>query len=214
MSISKLEVFPREAAGSNAMKRLRGEGFVPGVLYGLKREPRLLQVRDDEMATLLREGNRTVELSLGGQVQTALLKDLQYDHLGDHVIHADFVRVDLAETLRIRVPIRFSGVAKGHTAGGIVEHKLSELEVECLPDRIPDEINVALTDLDVGQSIHVRELELPAGVTSPLDPETVVVSVSMVAVEAEEEEAEAPEAEDGQEPEVIQRKEREGGAEE
>jgi len=214
MSISKLEVHPREEAGSNAMKRLRRQGFIPGVLYGLKQQPRLLQVHHEEMATLLREGNRTVELRLGGKVQTALLKDLQYDHLGDHVIHADFVRVNLAETLKIRVPLRFSGVAKGHAAGGIVEHKLSELEIECLPDRIPEEVNVVITDLDVGKSLHVRELDLPDGVTSPLDPETVVVSVSMVAVEEEEEEAEAPEAEASQEPEVIQRKEREGEAEE
>jgi large subunit ribosomal protein L25 len=207
MSMSKLDVQARSEHGSGAMKRLRAEGFVPSVLYGLQREPRLLKVRSHDLDGVLREGNRMVELKMDDQVQSALLKDLQFDSLGDHVLHVDFVRVDMAETLRIHVPLHCTGTAKGQAAGGLLEHRFSELEVECLPGNIPESIEISVRDLDVGQSIHVRELALPDGVTCPLDPDTVLASVTVVVEEVEEEEAPAAEEETA-EPEVIHRKEK------
>ncbi|MBN2489598.1 MAG: 50S ribosomal protein L25 [Planctomycetes bacterium] len=207
MSMNKLQVHARSERGSNAVRRLRAGGFVPAVLYGLHREPHLLKIRGDDLAGMLREGNRMVDLALDDQVQAALLKDLQFDSLGERVLHADFVRVDLAETLRIKIPIRYVGVAKGQAAGGLVDHRLSELEVECLPGRIPEQIEVPVRDLDVGQSIHVRELHLPEGVTCPLNPETVVVAVTVMVEKVEKEAAAVPEAE-AAEPEIIVRKDR------
>lgn len=212
MSINKLEVQPREDRRSNAMKRLRKSGYVPCILYGLKQEPRSLKMHKDTLNAFLREGIRMAELKMEDQVQSALLKAVQYDYLGENVLHADFFRVDLAETLKIRIPIKFSGMAKGQAAGGMVEQKVSQLEVECLPGNIPEEISISLQDLDVGQSVHLKELSLPEGVKCMLDPETVLVTVSL-AVEEEEEEEEKKEVEesegvDGVEPEVIQRKDK------
>ena len=213
MSISKLPVFERTAHGSNAMRKLRADGFVPGVLYGLGREPRLLQFRMALIETMLREGERTVELKLGDKAQAAFLKDLQYDHTGDRIIHADFVRVDMDQAITLRVPIKFVGIAVGQSAGGMVDHRHTELEIACLPDRIPEEVEVNLSELNVGQSIHVRELTLPDGVTCPLDPETVIVAVAVPSGVADEEleEDEALGEASGAEPEVIGKDQSEDG---
>jgi large subunit ribosomal protein L25 len=208
MNINKLEFEPREERKSNAMKRLRKSGFVPCVLYGLKQEPRMFKMHQDILNAFLREGTRMADLKMGDQVQSALLKDVQYDYLGEKVLHADFVRVNLAETLKIRVPLKFTGMAKGQAAGGILEHKFSELEVECLPGNIPEEITVSLQDLDVGQSIQIKELTLPDGVKCTLEPETALVTVTVVAEEEAEPEAAEPEGEESAEPEVIQRKDK------
>lgn len=211
MSISKLDVFERTASGSNAMRHLRNEGVVPGVLYGLARDPRLLQFRKESLETMLRDGERTVELRLGDQTQPAFLKALQYDHLGDSIIHADFVRVDLDQAITLRVPIKFVGIAAGQSAGGMVDHRHTELEIACLPDRIPEEIECNLTELHVGQSVLVRELTLPDGVTCPLDPETVVVAVAVPAGVAEDEiEEDEAVGDAGAEPEVIGKDKDEG----
>ena len=212
MSISKLEVQSRTDHGSRAMKRLRDAGLVPAVLYGLKQEPRLLQLNQTLLESFLRDGSRTIELKLENHVQAALLKDVQYDHLGDRVIHADFQRLDMAETIQVRVPVKFTGMPKGQSVGGIVEHKVTELEVECLPGRIPDELIIALADLDVGQSLHVRDLDMPEGVKCLLDPEAVVASVTVVSEDEEEAAAEGEESSD--EPEVIHGKDRPDSPEE
>ncbi len=209
MNINKLEVQSREDRKSNAMKRLRKSGFVPCVLYGLKQESRSLMMHKDTLNAFLREGTRMAELKMGDLVQSALLKAVQYDYLGENVLHADFFRVDLAETLKIRIPIKFSGMARGQAAGGLVEQKVSRLEVECLPGNIPEEISISLLDLDVGQSIHLREVTLPEGVKCSLDPDTVLVTVSLAEVEEEEEkEVVEPVGEESAEPEVIQRKDK------
>lgn len=204
MSISKLEVFERTAQGSNAMSQLRKSGDVPGILYGLGREPRLLQFRMGLLETMVRDGERTVELRLGDQSQLAFLKDLQYDYSGDRIIHADFVRVEMDQAITLRIPIKFVGVAAGQAAGGMVDHRLTELEIACLPDRIPEEVEVNLAELQVGQSVHVRELTLPDGVTCPLDAETVIVAVAVPSGVADDElEEEEAAAEGGVEPAVI-----------
>ena len=213
MSISKLEVFERTAQGSNAMAQLRKTGTVPGILYGLAREPRLVQFRMGLLETMVRDGERTVELRLGNQSQMAFLKDLQYDYSGDRIIHADFVRVEMDQAITLRIPIKFVGIAVGQSAGGMVDHRQTELEIACLPDRIPEEVEVNLSELNVGQSIHVRELTLPDGVTCPLDPETVIVAVAVPSGVADEEleEDEALGEASGAEPEVIGKDQSEDG---
>lgn len=209
MSTSKLEVAERSDSGSNAMRKLRADGKVPGVLYGLGRDPRAIAVEGARMDAFLREGARLAELSLGGKTQPAFLKDLQFDPLSDRVLHADFMRVDLDEKLQLSVPVKFTGVAKGQSAGGIVEQLAVELEVECLPDKIPEEISVSITELDVGQVLHAKDLEMPDGV-KPADPEAAVVGCVVPTAEAEADE-EGAEGGEGAEPEVVTKKDKPDG---
>lgn len=211
MSVTKLEVSERTATGSNANARIRSEGGVPGVLYGLGRDPRNLQFRRETFDAFLRDGARLVDLDLGGKTQPAFLKDLQFDPISHDVLHADFMRVDLAEKLTLRVPLTFTGIAKGQTAGGRVDAVATELEVECLPDNIPEEISVSVLELDLGETWHANEIELPKGVT-PITPDEPVVTCAVVTEEEAEGETEDAEGGDAPaEPEVMTRKEESEG---
>ncbi len=211
MSVTKLEVSERTAVGSNATARIRREGGVPGVLYGLGRDTRILQFQRATFDAFLRDGARLVDLHLGGKSQPAFLKDLQFDPVSHEVLHADFLRVDLEEKLTLRVPLTFTGIAKGQTAGGRVDAVTNELEVECLPDNIPEEISVSVLELDIGDTWHASDLDLPKGV-KPITPDEPVVTCAVVTEEEAEGEAEDAEGGDAPaEPEVMTRKEESEG---
>ncbi len=138
-------------------------------------------------------------------MQKALLRDVQWDPLGNDVLHADFYRVSADEKITLEVRVELRGTAPGVTAGGVLVQPIHSLTVECLVVAIPESIRVSLTELQLNQAIHVRELKLPEGVKVTNDPEAIVVQVSQKIVE-EEAAAAAPAAE-GAEPEVIGRKE-------
>ena len=132
--------------------------------------------------------------------QTALIKDVQYDYLGRDIIHVDLMRVDITETITLRVPIELKGTAQGTHEGGIIEEHVDRLEVECLVSDIPESIVISVKDVSIGDSIHAGEVELPEGLKLASPPETLIVTCHLVAAAktAEEAEEEVPAA-----PEVI-----------
>jgi large subunit ribosomal protein L25 len=133
-----------------------------------------------------------------------IIKDLQYDHLGRRIIHADLMRVDVTEMIEVTVPIELKGTAKGTQEGGIVEAHLDRIEVECQVINIPESIVVSVKDLEVGQSIRAGDVKLPEGVKLVTPAETFVVScrVLVEAKTTEQLEAETPVA-----PELIRERE-------
>jgi len=152
----------------------------------------------------LYHSHRLFDIDLNGKKQKLLVKELQYDHLRKKVIHADFVRVDLSEKVKVSVPVEMKGTAKGAHEGGFVEQHVSTLEVECLVTDIPEKITVSVKDIGIGDTIHVRDIVMPAGVKLVSDPTLLVVTCQMVAAAIATEEVAAVEA--PTEPEVIREK--------
>lgn len=198
-----LRAEPRADQGTAAARRLRRAGHLPAVLYGHKEAAQSLVLATEEVEATIRAGARMVDLLLGDQTQSALIKEVQYDPLGDHLLHVDFVRIAMDETVEVTVPVEVQGTSPGVREGGVLEVLLHEITVECLPGNMPEVLRVRVDALPIGGLIHVADLVLPEGVKALDEPDTVVVAVHAPAAEAEPVPAEeAPAA-----PEVIGRKE-------
>lgn len=192
----------RERLGSRYARRLRAQGKLPGVLYGHHEAPVAIAVDEKEMLTQLHHGQRVFKLTLDGQDELCLVKDLQFGVLGDDVIHVDFARVNLDEEVHIALGLKFIGVAKGLAEEGAVFRTVSDsIEVRCKATDIPtEEFEVDVTDLGAGEFITAGDLKLPGVFSLHDDPETVLARIAWVAEEVEE-----PAGEEGEEaePEII-----------
>jgi large subunit ribosomal protein L25 len=212
MEIVKLEAKTRKAAGSRAARRLRKAGELPAIVYGHQQEPEPVLVNAHALGQLLERGTHLVDLQLEGKSQPALIKDVQFAYLGTEPVHVDFVRVARDERVTVKVPLEYKGTPVGINEGGVLEHDMVDVEIECLATEIPDSIRVSIADLRLGQSLHVKDLELPANVTAKTSPDAIVCSVR---AKKEEAEVAAPaEGEAAAQPEIITRKREEEGAEE
>jgi len=198
MERRELEVFYRKETGKGAARRLRRQGMVPAIFYGHREEPIPLAVRLSDLRRTLGhlEARRSlftlVIKDLDGKElrKLALLKEIQKDTLKDALLHVDFQGVAMEEEIYMEVPVHLVGKAKGVEKGGVLELILRELEVKCLPEQLPSSVEVDVSDLDIGDAIHVADLKLE-GVKILTDPEQAIVTV--VPPTVEEEEAEAPE---------------------
>lgn len=196
-----LPVEKRHRKGKSYARQARRLGYLPGVVYGKTAGNILVQVPLSTFLPLWREHQRghhvlfTLSIQEGGKVVAqvpALLQEVQRDPLTDQLLTVDFHAVSLTETITTSVPLRFVGEAPGVREGGVLEHSLWEVEVECLPTQIPDGIEVDLSSLGLDEVIHVRDLQPPQGVTILTDPDTVVAAViSPAALAAAEERAAA-----------------------
>ena len=140
---------------------------------------------------MIKSPGHLAELDLGGTTETVLIRDVQWDHLGKEVLHLDFARVSAEEVIETEVPMEIRGHAAGIAAGGIVEHLVHSLSIKCRAEAIPDSIKVDISDLQVDQGIHVRDLKLPPGVTVDADPDLLLVHVVTRAAAPEPAEAAA-----------------------
>jgi large subunit ribosomal protein L25 len=212
----KLSAQTRPHAGRIAVKKLTAAGSVPAVIYGGKEQPQSLQLSRREIQTLLNHAvgeNILVDLEISDAGTTtnrlALIQEVQHNPLGGAVLHVDFHAVSQNETLEANIPIEALGEAIGvRSFGGILSQNLRTLEIECLPKDLPDMITVDVSNLNIGDSIHVKHLILPAGVKALPDPELTVFLVAAPTVEEEKPAAEAAPTS----PEVIKEKKPEGAA--
>jgi len=156
----------------------------------------------EALANLVRHGVRVVDLQLAGAKDKALIRELQWDHLGKEILHVDFARVSEEERIEVEVRLDVRGTAPGIAAGGILDQPIHTLRIECLAIRIPESIRVAVGELQIGQAIHVKDLKLPEGVVALGDADAIVVQLT----QREDEEAAAAPIEGVAEPEVIGRK--------
>lgn len=210
-----LSAQPRERTGTRYAKRLRDAGQLPAVVYGHKQDPVSITLDMHETLLHLKRGEKFFELDLGGNKEYVLLKDLGYGYLGDNIIHADFARVDLDERVDVRVSLHYVGEAKGlKTAGAIMMHPVTELELNCLITNLPEEIEVDTSHMDVGDVIHAGEITLPLETMELItDPDTVIAQMVLKAEQPEEDEASEVDADAAASPEVIGEKPEEGDAE-
>lgn len=223
-----LDAEVRESVGKSRVRRLRKDGFIPAIVYkdGGKATS-LTLVKKEFIKTLHTKAGENVIITLRiskdkdkekgkAASKTVLIKDIQTDPVRDEIIHIDFKEISLTEKIKVKVPLADKGEAIGvKRDGGVLEHLLWEVEVECLPTQIPERIEVDVTTLEIGKDIFVKELAVPEGVKILVSPDALVCSVK--APKAEEIVTEV--AEGGlEEPEVIREKkpeaEEEAGEEE
>jgi len=201
----------REGLGSNASRRLRAQGFVPAVLYGESMESQPLVVSKKDIIQILRleTGENTIfKVAFEAEQYDAMIKELQIDPATDELLHADLIRISMDKPVRVAVPVVHRGEPVGvKTEGGFIDFVTREVEVECLPRDIPENLSIDITELHVNQSFKAENMTIPAGVRLITEPATVIVLVSMPHKE-EEFPGEKPEeavAEEPKEPEVIKK---------
>jgi len=196
-----LSATARTEKGKGVARRLRREGRIPGVVYGHD-APQALSVDEKDFHKAFSEISESTIITL--KVDTAerdvLIKDYDEDIRTGRIMHIDFYEIERGKKLRTHVGIELTGSPKGVREGGILEHSLYELEIECLPKDIPEHIVVEIGDLETGHSLHVSDIAIPEGVRVLNSPEQTVVAVAMPrAIEEEAVEEEGEEVE----PEVI-----------
>jgi len=220
MAVISLSGTRRESVGKGGARKTRAAGRIPGILYGHGETPVPLSVGARDLQLALHHhhgGNPIVTLHLAGGEYTALIRDAQYDPVSRDVLHLDFQHISLTETIEVRVQVRLVGTAVGvKDGGGILETILRDLDVRCLPTAIPDAIELDVSALAIGDSVHVRDISLP-NLTILNDPDATVATVVPPTV-MEEKAAEAVVGVAGAaaaEPEVITKgkKDEEGAAE-
>jgi len=205
-----IEAQPRELRGKNEARRLRGGGSVPAVLYGAGRESVAVAVNPKEVNRILhsKTGHNTIfDVAVtGGETTPVMVVDWQNDPIKEYLLHVDLKRIDLSARIRVKVPIHTAGDPKGvKLQGGLHELITREIEIECLPDEIPEEFTVDVSELMIGQSIRAGEIPL-VGSTKLLSPADSVIShVITIKVEAEPVAAEAAAPAAAAEPEVIKK---------
>jgi len=182
---TKLQAEKRDETGKGVARRLRADGRVPGVLYGQGVEPVALSVDAREMFHILHGAagaNVLVDLVVDGSEHLVLAREIQRDYIHNSLIHIDFLAVSRTQTITVNVPVVETGEAAGVKEGGVVEHHLREVAVECFPQDVPDQIEIDITEIELGDMIHVSDLVAPEGVTILTSPEDAVLSIITPAV--------------------------------
>lgn len=206
METLEIKADAREKNRKRDAKRLLRNGKIPAVLYGPKTPSIAIQLDKREFSSRVAglEGSHLVRLiseSSGLADKVALVKNMQYHPIRGDVIHADLYEVDLTATITVNVPLHFAGKAAGVVRGGILQPIVREIEVECLPLDIPEYFDVDVSLLDIGDSVHIEELTMPANVTAVYESNFPLVAV--VPPTVEEAPAAAAEAAEGVEPAVA-----------
>lgn len=180
---SALTAATRENNGKGVARALRREGKLPGVLYGKGQKPVSIALSAKEVTLEYQKGrfrSRLVDISLDGKTIQALPKDLQFNPVSDQIEHVDFIKVEKGVALRVWVPVKFTGQDKsvGLKRGGVLNVVRHEIEFECAPDAIPTQIEIDVTKLDIGSSVHINDIELPKGVQPTIKRNFTVAAVA------------------------------------
>jgi large subunit ribosomal protein L25 len=194
-----LHATPRTPEGTRSARRLRGTGKVPGVVYGLDGEPVNLTVewRELRAALVTEQGlNAVIHLDISGKTTPTLVRDMQRHPVKRNVLHVDFIRVDLDKTVDVEVAISLEGEAEEVAReNGVVDQTMTSLLITAKPNDIPAGLTIDISTLEIGHSLHVRDIVLPSGVTTSVDPEETVVAAQHGVTDADFEAAEGEAAE-------------------
>jgi large subunit ribosomal protein L25 len=212
----KLKAEPRTNVGRAAVHKLRARGLIPAIIYGGDNKPQPLQVAARDINAMMSQAsgeNVLVELEIAGEgsSRTALVQEVQHSPIRGDIRHVDFHAISMDQMIQAEVPLEPTGTSVGvKTFGGLLEQSLRMLAIECLPGDLPDRITVDVSPLNIGDSIHVRDIQFPSGVTPKVQADLTAFSVVAPVVEEEPVVAEAEAAAAG--PEVITEKKEEGEA--
>jgi large subunit ribosomal protein L25 len=168
MSTASLNATTRTDRGTGVARKLRQAGQVPAVIYGHGREPQPLVINTREIDKLLSQvsaASTVIELNVGGTMSRTLIREIQRHPFKRHIMHVDFQELVAGEKVTVSVPLRFTGVAEGvRNSGGILEETMHQVHIRVDPSSIPDHVDVDVTALTIGHSLHIRDIQLPEGV--------------------------------------------------
>jgi large subunit ribosomal protein L25 len=198
-----LTASPRQSGTKGAARRVRAEGLIPGVVYGPEIEPISVAVTEADLRTAMRAaagGISIFALNVDGDQKKVLLRDVQRHPVTSEVIHVDFHAISMDKPISIDMPIHYVGTPLGVKEGGIQQITMRELAISCLPANIPEQIEVDVSELNIGDSIHVSDLDIPNVDILAEERRTIVVISAPTVVKAasEEEEEEGVEGEEGE----------------
>ena len=189
----------RTEIGTNAVKKIRRAGNIPGIVYGHGIDPQSISVSEHEVEMAIQHGERLFDLTIDGKPGTVMFKAVQWDTFGNDVLHVDFARVDLTEIVEISVPVILAGTPEGAKEGGVLQQQSSEINISCQVQNMPEEIKIFVTEMKKDDRMLLGDIDLPEGATLLDNPEDILCQV--VEIAEEEEAVEGEEASDG--PEVI-----------
>lgn len=175
MQIPALKADRRDVSGTKAMRKLRANGGLPGVLYGKGAENVNLTFKYADIEKLIHDASHVVELNVAGDKLPALVRGLQRDYLGDQLHHIDFIRISLDEKVKLKLPLKFIGTPRGAAHGGLLEVMRGEVEVLCPASNIPKYVEVEVVGLEVDQSLKFGDLGIPEGAELLVNPAGIVV---------------------------------------
>ena len=202
-----LNVQARTAGGTGDARRLRKTGLIPAIVYGKGIEPKCISVNATEWQLLSRNELNILSLVEDGKETLVLLKEVQHDPIRNRTRHLDFQAISMDQKIKAHVAVRPGhALPAGASAGGLLEQNLHEIEVESLPQDLPEEIIVDVSGMNLGDMIHVGDIQMPAGVTAVTHADIVVFTEVDENAAAAEEEAAPAEGEEAAEPEVIAEK--------
>lgn len=212
-SNAKLSAKGRAGQGKGDNRKLRATGFIPAVVYGHGEETRSVAVNAHELELLFKRvhvENTIIDLDVEGEKKPikALVREVQTHPARGNVVHVDFYQIHAGEMVHIQIPLSFIGTPVGVKNGGIIQHTMDELDVRVSADNIPERIEVDVSQMDIGDSIHVEDLKVPAGIEVLDGPDRSVCSVTPPQAGIVDTPVEAVEAAPS-EPEVIRRKKEE-----
>ncbi|MCD6460785.1 50S ribosomal protein L25 [bacterium] len=211
MANVELKAELREEKGSGSVKRLRASGWIPGIIYGNNKDNINVKVNNRDIIHLLHSltsEHPLIKINVKNKKSDVLIKSIQYHPYRNEILHLDFHQVAMDELLTTSVIIEAAGESKGVLAGGVLEHTVRELQIQCLPSDIPSLIEVDVTELEIGGSVYISDITPPKGVIFLDDPGQPVLSViAPKEEEVTEEGIEAAMAEGAEEPELIRKRE-------
>jgi large subunit ribosomal protein L25 len=199
---TKLVAQRRPKTGTSEARRQRAKGLIPGNIYGHKQDAIPLLFSEKEVKAVVVSTHRAVDIELDGKTETTILREVRWDTFHTQLQHVDFMRVDANERVTVDVEVILKGTAAGTLAGGLLEQPLHKLSVDCLAIKIPEGIIVKVQGLQIGDVIHVRDLEIPEGIKVHNIPDAIVARVIQPIVIEEPTITEAP---GPAEPEVIKK---------
>lgn len=182
---AKLVVKKRAETGSAACRRLRWSGQVPGSIYGHNAPPTSVVISAEALMPVLQSGAKVVDVDVDGQLDKAVVREIQWDTFGKTIQHFDLLRVDPNERVNIVVPLELKGTAPGVMSGGVLEQTMHSITIDCLAYQIPDTIQVRIGNLELGKAIHVSDLVLPEGSHAHAAQDAIVVHVVQAKVQEE-----------------------------
>jgi large subunit ribosomal protein L25 len=205
---ARLKAQPRQDRGKQKTRKMRAAGRIPAVVYGHGDETRMVSVDAHELELLFKRvhyENTIIEVDIEGEAAPVktLVREVQTHAYKPIVLHVDFQQVHAGERIHVEIPVRLHGTAEGTRVGGVLMQLITDLPVRCLPDNIPESIDIEIGHLGINDAIHLRDVTLPEGVESEFDADRTICSITPPTVAPVEGEV-AAEPETG-EPEVIGR---------
>lgn len=199
---AELKAEMRDSKSCSGLNQLRRNGRIPGVLYGMNQQNELIHVDQSDLIQVLRHNGKNGVLDLhlqGNRNEKVMIAEIQKDNIKGQILHLDLKRVNMNKPIHTQVPITLVGQADGAKQGGVLQFQLREVEVRCLPTQIPDSIPLYVSELNIGDSLTIADLDVPSGIEIQHESDEVIVSVAAPRMQPVEED----ENDTIQEPEVV-----------